>query len=97
MDTTACDRCGTTQNVGALDDDGDAFCVACVEFFSLALREARVARERDALRVEVQLLRASTLVAVPLSEVDGLRGLPCACDEWGPGHMAGCPNAEPST
>jgi hypothetical protein len=49
-----------------------------VEFFSLALREARVARERDALRVEVQLLRASTLVAVPLSEVDGLRGLPSA-------------------
>ena len=44
----------------------------------------RVVGERDALR-------AQTLVAVPLGTLDP-RGLPCACDEWGPGHLAGCPN-----
>lgn len=32
----------------------------------------------------------------PLSSLS-LRGLPCACDEWGPGHLDGCPNATPDT
>lgn len=52
--------------------------------------------ERDALRAEIARLRAPRPSAIVLRPVDPmpLRGLPCACDEWGPGHLDGCPNGD---
>lgn len=49
----------------------------------------------ERLRAEVEALRAQTLVAVPLGTMDA-PALPCACDEWGQGHLDGCHNGSPS-
>lgn len=43
---------------------------------------------------ELARLRAPRPSAIVLRPVDPMtaRGLPCACDEWGTGHLDGCPN-----
>ena len=48
---------------------------------------------------ELARLRAPRPSAIVLRPVDPmpLRGLPCACDEWGTGHLDGCPNGDEST
>lgn len=58
-----------------------------------------VTRERDEARAELARLREPRPSAIVLQPVDPmlLCGLPCACDEWGTGHLDGCPNGDEST
>lgn len=48
---------------------------------------------------ELARLRAPRPSAIVLRPVDPMtaRGLPCACDEWGSGHLDGCPSGDEST